>query len=110
MLRRPVLLSFVFAASAFSAGVSGRVLDLQGQPVQGAAVQLAPAATTTGPDGQFQLELDVRGPGILNVHAEGFADIHQAVNCTGTDLKLELRFSGLAQQSESVTVTEDSSD
>src|SRR5215216_1537995 len=85
-------LSVVLAAAPLSAqttvAVSGAVKDASGAVLPGAAVNVVVAertvaATTTGGDGRYQLQVPAGVPLQLRVHLEGFAD--QAIEMSGVE-------------------------
>ena len=120
-LRLPVMALILFAsiwsACRAEGGVSGRVADLQGKPVAGASVRLAPASgtlaleTTTDQNGNFAFPSAPPADYELTAAAEGFTDVRKAVELGDkTSLTVDLRFARLAPRSESVTVIADVKD
>jgi poly-gamma-glutamate capsule biosynthesis protein CapA/YwtB (metallophosphatase superfamily) len=58
-------------ASRHAQPVTGRVIDLHGQPIAGATVAMGSRSTTTGADGTFRLN-DPAGEGWIRATAPGF--------------------------------------
>ncbi len=93
--------------------VSGRVVDPQGEALPKADVRLldhqhAVAHATSGPDGKFELQVQLAGEYFLNVEAPAFRAVHRSVVVrAGRNETLQIRMDTLSIRSESVTVTAD---
>jgi hypothetical protein len=111
MLRgRAWLLTLFLAIPAFSATISGHLDDPQGKPVRSAAIRLSDgsksiAETRTGAAGEFSFKAIPPGVYALEARRAGFSDCRQPVTIGSEDLDVDLKFAGIAEREESVTVT-----
>src|SRR5580698_8371206 len=110
-----LLLSSIWRASAADGRISGRVTDPQHQPVAGAHIELSAAGRSTeaasDADGRVVFAGLAAGDYTVRADAPGFRERQQAVRIVdGGTATIELRFDALAEQNDSVTVSEDVKD
>src|SRR6202451_1864123 len=111
-LRHTVATILLLAGSVMAAefSVSGRVLDAQGYPVPGAAVQLTepPGSLTeqtkTNGQGQFEFPATSSGDYVIRAAAAGFEAVTEALAVSGV-VNFDLRLAKVSVRNESVTVT-----
>lgn len=103
-----VVLGFVFSRGAWAASVSGRLTDLQNEPVAAAKLRIANFETTTDAGGRFRFATIPPGQYRLKVDAPGFAAMVRTVNVADTaPVVFDLQFTSLASRTDAVTVTAD---
>ena len=96
----------LFCLPAAAAVVTGTVRDPDGQPVEGATVQVEGGPETkTGMDGAYRLEVEGTGEKTLTAEFEGLAAIRITI-AVADDISLDLRFAQVAPSVQSLTVTD----
>ncbi len=99
------------SATAEDFPVSGRVVEVQGNPISGATVHLVQGKTDlqtlTGAQGQFQINLNVGGSYDLYVNAVAFQPLSKSLILLTGGTSLELQLIPLITRTDSVTVTAD---
>ena len=91
--------------------VVGRVVDLRGQPIAGARIELAgsgPASTICGESGEFVLSVPTRaGPLIVEASSPGYMPLRFEV-ASGSAAPVIVRLDGLPHKVEQITVVDES--
>jgi hypothetical protein len=98
--------------------VKGLILDPDGNALPGASVQIVShqrsgtdqvlQQTTSGPDGEFQIEASSGDQVILKVEAPGFRPVSQPLSVRSSgNAEIEIRMGELSSRIDSVTVTAD---
>jgi len=122
-MRNPILRSSLItilclpiAAYASDLRISGYVVDLQGNPVSGAGVQIVQRSskkrelTITNRDGQFEARIDATGEYDLRIVYAGFRSFTQSVKPLSEEENQKIQLIPLPTRSESITVTADVND
>lgn len=108
-----IVLLLASAAVAADFSVSGRVIDSQGYPIPGAAVQLSqpkrrPAEqTSTNEEGRFKFEVASSGNYVIKATAEGFEPVTTELVVTSSVTAFNVSLTKISVRNESVTVTAD---
>src|SRR5579871_6399691 len=89
---------------ALTVSVAGHVYDPQGSPVAGATIHLGPKETQSDAEGAWQLQTP---PGVyeVSIGAPGFTAAKAEVTIGDSVTVLDLRFEGVAEQRQSLTVS-----
>ncbi len=97
--------------------LAGQLTDPQGKPVFDARVQVVikavagPRITFSDPEGKFAFSGLAAGTWTLTATAAGLGSLTQTVSVSGgANRNLELQFPGMAQRSDTVTITADVKD
>jgi Carboxypeptidase regulatory-like domain len=111
-----VLSGFLTSSATALTNLSGKLMDPQGSVVAGATVRLLPPydspdyETQTDSTGQFVFVGVGAGEYSLTVDYPGFAPFRETIALSEANQTENIRFSGPASQTESVTVTADVND
>jgi hypothetical protein len=101
--------------------LKGRVSDPQGNVLPGASIQIiarnsdlkknpASAKATSGPDGRFEITIDVPGDFDLTIESPGFRPVTRSITLhprPATNQEIEISMVELSTRAESVSVTAD---
>ncbi len=102
-----LLLSLLIRPAFGQSGISGRVVDKQGQAIIGANVYLADTydGTSTDLDGQFRFQTTESGTRTLVVTYLGFSEFRQDLQLPEDNIKLQITLREDAFELESVVIT-----
>jgi hypothetical protein len=112
-----MLFASIWCAWAADGRISGRITDAQDRPVAGANLRLSLAGggatneVTSDADGRFAFASVPQGDYQITATAQGFIDAKKAMHVgEGETPAVDLRFSGLAGRTDTVTVSGDVKD